>query len=522
MVDARRRLMLRGGVAVGALFAAAPYAELRAQSDGALKIMRAPKIALVLGNARYRDAPLKNPANDARAIAEALRQTGFEVNLQLDAGRAALQQALEQHLQVLSARKAVGLFYYAGHGIQLAWRNYMLPVDADIDVASDVQKQAVDINLLMEGIGRAGNPFNVVILDCCRDNPFGGLKGVDQKGLSQMDAPPGTLLAYATSPGNVASDGDGSNGLYTEQLLKEMRVPEAKIEDVFKRVRLNVRLKSRGQQIPWESTSLEEDFYFLPPAKLVKLSEAEAERQFQAELALWNRIKDSRDPVPFEDYLRNYPGGRYAELAQLRLDRLLSAAGETRIHIASQNDNPYTRGTSEISTAYRVGDRYTYRNLDQFSRVEQSRGTQTVVEVTDTEVIYSNGMITDLLGNRLKAHDGRIFTANQYFGQEYAIGKSWITRFNLTLPNGATGRNELTMRVVAREKVTVPAGTFDAFRIDVQGWAAGHRPQSIVLTETFWMAPDRVRRPVAWDARRLANGRIEMASRSELVDWKEG
>ena len=104
--------------------------------------------------------------------------------------------------------------------------------------------------------------MNIIILDACRDNPFGKKLPTEQKGLSQFDAPPGSILSYATAPGNVASDGAGGNGLFTENLLREMRNPEAKIEDVFKRVRLKVRLASKGQQIPWESTSLEEDFYF--------------------------------------------------------------------------------------------------------------------------------------------------------------------------------------------------------------------------------------------------------------------
>src|SRR5690606_5298532 len=128
----------------------------------------------------------------------------------------------------------------------------------------------------------AGNPMNMIILDACRDNPLGGAARLAQKGLSQMDAPPGTFLAYATAPGNTAIDGDGGkHGLYTEHLLREIRVPEAKVEDVFKRVRLGVRRRSDGRQIPWESTSLEDDFWFLPPRDLRKRAEEEVEREFR-------------------------------------------------------------------------------------------------------------------------------------------------------------------------------------------------------------------------------------------------
>ena len=147
----------------------------------------------------------------------------------------------------------------------------------------EVTQSAVDVNSLIEGIARAGNPMNVIILDACRDNPFGRDFRVPQRGLSQLDAPPGTLLAYATAPGNVAADGSGSNGLYTGELLREIPVPDAKIEDMFKRVRLAVRRKSHGRQIPWESTSLEEDFFFHPPAEIRALGEDEARARFEQE-----------------------------------------------------------------------------------------------------------------------------------------------------------------------------------------------------------------------------------------------
>jgi uncharacterized caspase-like protein len=277
------------GLGASVLFAPG-LARVWAQSEGAMKLLQLPKIALVVGNSRYKDSPLKNPANDAKAIAAALKSVGFVVNVLLDAQRPTLASAVDAYVKELAAKKCVGLFYYAGHGIQLAWKNYMLPVDMDIDSITDVQKQGVEVHSLMEGLTKAANALNVVILDACRDNPFGSLKGADQKGLSQMDAPHSTLLAYATSPGNVASDGEGSNGLYTESLLKEIRVPEAKLEDVFKRVRLTVRRQSKGAQIPWESTSLEEDFWFVPPATLKRASEAERAKAFREELALWEKI----------------------------------------------------------------------------------------------------------------------------------------------------------------------------------------------------------------------------------------
>lgn len=246
-----------------------------------------PRVALVIGNSAYRGVPeLRNPANDANAIAGRLKDMRFAVMPKLDTAKAAMEAAIGEFCESLAKSRGVGLFYFAGHGFQMGWRNYLVPVDAALSKGEDVAKNTVDLTTVLEGLRRAANPMNIVILDACRDNPFGG-ESRSGKGLSQVDAPVGTLLAYATSPGNTASDGDGANGLYTENLLREMRAPDAKIEDVFKRVRLNVRRASAGQQIPWESTSLEDDFYFTPPASLAKASQSETDRKYAEELAVW-------------------------------------------------------------------------------------------------------------------------------------------------------------------------------------------------------------------------------------------
>ncbi len=218
----------------------------------------------------------------------------------------------------------------------------VLPVQGFNAVADTLP--AVDMDMLLESMTRARNPMNLIILDACRDNPFGGDVQVQQKGLSQVDAPPGTLLAYATAPGNTAADGFGANGLYTENMLKEMQAPAAKIEDIFKRVRLNVRLQSRGQQVPWESTSLEQDFYFIPPKEVKKLTLTETEKQFQEEIALWESIQSSKEPAPLGDYLRRFPSGKFSELAQFRLDRVLAQQGEKPVQVADATrnaGNPY-------------------------------------------------------------------------------------------------------------------------------------------------------------------------------------
>ena len=224
------------------------------------------RYALVIGNAAYPGAAkLLNPLNDAVAIATTLRGLGFEVVELKDADRLQMTNAVDNMTEQLKGKQATAVFYYAGHGLQLNWRNYMVPIDAKLNREADVPKQTVELGSVVESFKKAGNRVNIMILDACRDNPFKGTAAIS-KGLAQFNAPAGTFLAYATAPGEVAADGDvgdgKGNGLYTQFLLQELQSPAARIEDVFIRVRLGVRKKTNGRQIPWESTSLEEPFFF--------------------------------------------------------------------------------------------------------------------------------------------------------------------------------------------------------------------------------------------------------------------
>ena len=220
------------------------------------------RIALVIGNGAYENAPhLKNPANDATDIAGHLVKAGFTVDHGTNLNQRQMKAMIRAFGQKLKAG-AHGLFYFAGHGVQLRGRNYLIPVDANIQSEADVEDQSVDTNLMLGIMDEAGNGLNVVILDACRNNPFGRSFRSASNGLAQMDAPSGTLIAYATAPGSVASDGKERNGLYTQELLKNMLTPGLSIEEVFKRVRIAVRNATGGQQTPWESSSLTGDFYF--------------------------------------------------------------------------------------------------------------------------------------------------------------------------------------------------------------------------------------------------------------------
>jgi len=526
-----------------ALLTGFPPLALAAPTESLSELNKLPRIALVIGNSRYAASPLNNPGNDAQAMADHLKRSGFSVKLKLDASRKEMQEAIRAYGTELAQQKSIGVFYFAGHGAQLDWRNYLIPVDARINQLSDIQQQAVDLGALLDRLKKSGNPMNVIILDACRDNPFGGTR-LDQKGLSQIDAPPGTLLAYATSPGNVAADGAGRNGLYTEHLLQEILMPEAKIEDVFKRVRLNVRIKSQGLQIPWESTSLEEDFYFIPPLKLRKLTEEELEKQFEEEFTIWEKIKTAKEIAPLEDYLRRYPNGKFSELAQFRLDRIFMqqrpkapeavvkqtspaqpptqvAVAETRLVVPKTDAvNPFSKGTAKALGDYKVGDSYTYRVVDLLTKVEGKTKVQTVTGVTDAEVVYNDGnSVRDLLGNLIRGGRGQAFTGNQIYISEYSVGKKWTTQYSGTKPNGKDDEWIIDFKVVGKETITVPAGTFEAFRVEGRGWV---RNISATYKTTYWIAPDQVRRVIAEEVEVYkVGGKYIKTDREELVTYQQ-
>jgi len=220
------------------------------------------KNALVIGNSSYRHSTLVNPTNDSRDVAKILKELGFTV-IHLEN---VTQQEMEQAIDEFGNRLALGgmgLFYYAGHGLQLKGWNYLVPIEADIREDTDVIYEAVDMGRILAAIARAKGGINIVILDACRNNPYTGFKS-SNAGLARMDAPKGTLIAYATSPGAVAFDGSKRNSPFTESFLKHIGTPGLPIEQVFKRTRIDVDKLTDGKQIPWESTSLTADFSFNP------------------------------------------------------------------------------------------------------------------------------------------------------------------------------------------------------------------------------------------------------------------
>lgn len=446
------------------------------------------RVALVIGNGAYTAVTrLPNPPNDAKAMTETLRSQGFRVIEVVNGTRAQMQAAIGKVRDQLKNQHGIGMLYYAGHGLQVSERNYLVPVDAKITKTSDVAPQTVDVQEAITAFKNAGNRMNIIVLDACRDNPFGTAS--DHKGLAPLDAPAGTFLAYATAPGNVAEDGDEKtgNGLYTSFLLKELKRPQARIEDVFKRVRYLVRQKSEGRQIPWESTSLEEDFVFSQGEIVApnKLTVETVKPAYETELNEWRRIGGSRKAEDFYAFLQKYPNGTLSLAAQGRIDELNQSVLVVQGGGADGSDvqltpmrfqvgqnweirsivNSSNSPTSEIKTRSRV----TECNADECI-VEQKMGIQNMPESTMDNIFSRAG---GHLG--VQAYDtktGAKTSAARSDTPSYMVppgvlqvGQRWKIGRVITTTGGSTGTMAGEARVVAREPLTTEAGTFDTFRI---------------------------------------------------------
>lgn len=223
------------------------------------------RVALVLGNATYKINPLKNPVNDSTDMARSLRSVGFDVIEANNTTLAQMREATRRFADKLGSSD-VGLVYYSGHGVEVKGKNYLIPVNADIKREYEVVDQAFDASQLLEMMDNIRGPnnkrVNILIVDACRNNELQKSWRSTNNGLARMDAPGGTFISFATAPGRVAADGVGRNSPYTKHLLQALKQPNVPIEQVFKVVRRNVMEETKGEQIPWENSSLVGDFYF--------------------------------------------------------------------------------------------------------------------------------------------------------------------------------------------------------------------------------------------------------------------
>lgn len=233
------------------------------------------RLALVIGNANYKSAPLVNPTNDAEDMASALERLGFTVTVLKNSSLREMKEAVRNFGAELKSTGGTGLFYFAGHGVQSKGRNFLVPSSADITSEADLEFEALDANMVLSHMEEAKNSVNILILDACRDNPFARGWRSASRGLAQMDAPAGTFIAFATAPGQGAADGAGRNGVYTKHLLASLRASGSRLEDVFKRAAAQVSTETSGRQVPWTSSSLTRDFFFRELRRADAISSAE-------------------------------------------------------------------------------------------------------------------------------------------------------------------------------------------------------------------------------------------------------
>lgn len=333
----------------------APTAEAANPSRNIAVAGKERRVALVIGNSAYPGAgALKNPANDANDIAAKLKKLGFDVTVRTDMRHKEMLRSLTDFGDKVQTGTEA-LFFYAGHGMQVRGKNYLLPVDAEIRNEASASSEAVDVDQLLDKLSLAR--LSVVILDACRNNPFERRFRGSGQGLAQINAPTGTLIAYATAPGKVAADGDGRNGLYTAELLAAMDIPGIKIEDVFKRVRGNVVRRSNDAQTPWESSSLTGDFYFtFQGPTTVNVQQAPTDPEAET----WRAAEDSKTAEGYQSYLDAYPAGRYATAARIKLKGMQKQATpvavppaptSAQVAVPIASDNPETDFWNEVKAS---------------------------------------------------------------------------------------------------------------------------------------------------------------------------
>jgi hypothetical protein len=309
------------------------------------------KVALVVGNGAYRNAtPLANPPNDAADVAAALRRIGFTVIEGRDLDKHALEDKIRAFSRALDGA-STALFFYAGHGLQVAGKNYLVPVDAKLERPGDLSFETIDVGQVL-GQMEADTRVNLVFLDACRDNPLartlarslGARSASVGAGLASIQSAVGTMIAYATQPDNVALDGEGRNSPFTTALLKHLPTPGLDVAVLMRRIRSDVVASTRSRQVPWDHSSLIGDVVLVPgtgpgpnagPGTVppptvtppITPPPATSDRGQDAEIAYWNSVKDTGDVAQLRSYIAAFPNGTFVALANLRIREIESRSG---------------------------------------------------------------------------------------------------------------------------------------------------------------------------------------------------
>lgn len=463
------------------------------------------RMALVIGNGSYPSAPLKNPVNDARAMARTLKELGFEVTLRENVGQRDMAAVVRQFGSSISPGSAA-LFYFAGHGMQVKGRNYLVPVDADIQLEDEVPYSTIDVSLVLDKMEVGKSAVNIVILDACRNNPFSRRFRSSATGLAQMDAPIGTLIAFATAPGSVAQDGTGANGVYTKHLLESIATPGLPVEQMFKRVRIGVAKDTHDTQVPWESSSMKGDFVFreaLPAASQDKLLEeavrAAAERAAAMTAERIAREQAARQPTKAEqDALAAEREKLLRERERLAVENeaLRKKATQAPVPIALAAPTPVSSVKPAVASAGpqgpmpEEGDRWTYRFSDGYSKTENY-----TIRVT---AVTAEGIKDEMVAGKTRQTESHEPGLDMYI--RGVVGGATLREFAPYLlslgpaePNAewknikiTGGSGPFVARWAGKETVKVPAGTFEANKLIIDGEEYFRGVQTRKLTIQAW------------------------------------
>ena len=435
----------------------------QAQTSEPSKAAKLTRLALVIGNGAYPGDVLINPPNDAKDMAALLKESGFEVIQRENASLKEMHRALREFGDRLT-RETLGLFFYAGHGVQVRGRNYLLPVDADIGREDEVAFNALDLQAVLEKMDSARNHTNLIILDACRNNPFASKFKLANSGLAQIDAPPGTVVAFATAPGSVAADGSGRNGLYTKHLLANLGKPGARIEDAFKQVRVAVRAESNGAQTPWESTSLESELILkrAPP-------------------------KPALAPAPAP-----------------------KAAASRSI-----STNP------GAAPRFEIGDWWEWRFTNELTG-DVRTVKRTITAISGDTVTFDNGIIRDLSGNLLRERiGGKVHTytpSTLFFVFPLTPGLSWSGVSVEQVANEYASDLNTKISAVAEEEIDTPMGRFKTVKVErVAEWKNRKSGKSGTSRWIYWYTA-QAKSPVRYErSNTTSEGRVFIKETQELI-----
>ncbi len=400
------------------------------------------RIALVIGNAAYKSAPLKNPNNDAKDMASMLKRFGFDVTLKINARKKTMEMAIRDFGNKIK-RGGIGLFYYAGHGMQIKGSNYLIPIGTNIQAEDEIEYDAVDMGRVLSKMESAGNDMNIIILDACRDNPFARSFRSSSRGLVRMDAPKGTLIVYSTSPGKTAADGTGRNGIFTEHFLNIIKETNLEITHLLKEVRRRVSDETNGIQIPWESSSLIGNFYFPSQPKPAKPVEAGGIKLPPKLPKTSSEYKDS-----------------------------IEKAAKERERKKSKWENWQTRMKSDFTEVEKIDKSTAYTNQDKemvwrlfldnykadnpYSTEDEQlrqRATQRIKELTEPEVkVQARVSLRSYAKNLGRNSVGAMFKRHNFFSKELGWNKGFAN------PTGDF-KNNFESRVIKGDKVVLDHAT---------------------------------------------------------------